>query len=118
MTDQPARPAMTMGEIRKALGHTDPPVLVEATRYAVSVLPRHDVNFNAYVLHVQRRRDGWGITDGFGWLEGPNGHWTLDHYEAKSFTDLDDALAVARQLAPGVVCNGVTAAEAYRRTHA
>lgn len=117
MTDQPPRPAMTMREIRTALGHTDPPVLVEATQYTVSVLPRDDVNFNAHALYVQRKRGGWGITDGAGWVEGPNGHWTLDFYEALVFDDLAEALALARKLAPTVSVNGRTALDAYRRTH-
>jgi hypothetical protein len=117
MADQPGRPAMTMREIRTALGHTDPPVLVEATRYAVSVLPRNDVNFNAYALYVQRRRDGWGITDGAGWVADWQRHWTLDHYDALLFPELDDALTFARKLAPGHRVNGITAVEAYRRTH-
>lgn len=117
MTDQPGRPAMTMREIRTALGHTDPPVLVEATRYTVSVLPRDDVNFNAYALYVQRRRGGWGITDGAGWVADWQHRWTLDHYDALLFAELTDALALARKLAPGVTVNGATAIDAYRRTH-
>jgi hypothetical protein len=64
-----------------------------------------------------RRRKGWGITDGAGWIEGPTGHWTLDYYEAMDFTELNDALALARKLAPGVNVNGCTALDAYRRTH-
>jgi hypothetical protein len=117
MTEQSARPAMTMREIRTALGHTDPPIQIEATRYSVSMLPRDDANFHAYVIFVQRRDDGWGITDGLGWVEGPNGHWHLDYHEALTFAELDDALALARKLAPGRTAKGITAAEAYRRTH-
>jgi hypothetical protein len=33
------------------------------------------------------------------------------------FTELNDALALARKLAPGVNVNGCTALDAYRRTH-
>ncbi|MFE5301832.1 hypothetical protein [Streptomyces sp. NPDC056632] len=117
MTDRSSRPAMTMGEIRKALGYTDPPVLVEATRYSVSVLPHADINFHAYALYVQRRRDGWGITDGAGWVESRSGHWTLDSHDALAFPTPGPALALARKFAPGWVVNGITATEAYRRTH-
>jgi hypothetical protein len=92
-----------------------PEILVEATRYLVSLLPRGDADFNAFALYVQRRHDGWGITDGLGWVEGPNGHWHLDYYEALVFDELDDALALARKLAPGKRAKGITATEAHRR---
>lgn len=92
-----------------------PEVLVEATRYSVSLLPRDDVNFNAYALYVQRRRDGWGITDGHGWVEGHTGWMTLDSYEALVFPELDDALALARKIVPTVAVNGRTATDAYNR---
>ncbi|MFJ3537020.1 hypothetical protein ACIPQA_16305 [Streptomyces sp. NPDC090109] len=94
-----------------------PEVTVTATRYTVSLLPADDINHRAYALYVQQRSDGWGITDGFGWVEGPGGHWNLDYHEALTFAELDDALALARKLAPDYPVNGITAAEAYRRTH-
>lgn len=91
-------------------------ILVETTRYSVSLLPRGDSNFHSYALHVQRRRDGWGITDGAGWVESLTGHWTLDHYEALTFPTPEPALVLARKVAPNVTVNGITASEAYRRT--
>lgn len=94
-----------------------PEVLIEAVRYAVSVLPRDDINFHAYALYVQRRRNGWGITDGAGWIESRTGTWTLDHYEALDFPSLESALALARKIAPSWTVNGITATEAYHRTH-
>ncbi|MGW4703742.1 hypothetical protein [Streptomyces sp. NPDC004285] len=92
-----------------------PEILIEATRYSVSLLPRDDVNFNAFALHVQRRRDGWGITDGFGWVEGHTGYMTLDSYEALVFPELDDALDMARKIVPTISVNGYTATDAYSR---
>ncbi|MFB7359614.1 hypothetical protein [Streptomyces gardneri] len=92
-----------------------PEVLVEATRYSVSLLPRDDVNFNTFVLYVQLRRDGWGITDGLGWVEGYTGFMTLDSYEALVFAELDDALALARKMAPNIGAPGRTATDAYKR---
>ncbi|MFH8717270.1 hypothetical protein [Streptomyces zaomyceticus] len=92
-----------------------PEILVEATRYTVSLLPRYDINFNAFALHVQRRRDGWGITGGHGWVEGHAGWMTLDSYEALVFPELDDALALARKIAPTIGVNGHTATDAYNR---
>ena len=94
-----------------------PQVHVEATRYEVSVLPRGHANFNLFVLYVQHRRDGWGITDGAGWVASVAGHWTLDHYDALTFAALDDALAMARKLAPSRRAMGHTATDAYYRTH-
>jgi len=94
-----------------------PEVTVTATRYTVSLLPADDINHRTYALYVQHRSDGWGITDGAGWVEGPIGHWHLDYYEALTFAELDDALALARRLAPYYRVNGRTAAEAYRITH-
>lgn len=94
-----------------------PEVTVTATRYTVSLLSTDDVNYRAYALYVDRRRDGWGITDGAGWVESRTGTWTLDHYEALTFPTPEPALALARKIAPGWTVNGITAAEAYRRTH-
>ncbi|MFD5875667.1 hypothetical protein [Streptomyces sp. NPDC060322] len=94
-----------------------PEVLVEVTRYSVCVLPRGDINFTAFVMYVQRRRDGWGITDGAGWVASVTGQWTLDHYDALTFAELEDALSLARKLAPDRRINGHTAMDAYRRTH-
>lgn len=94
-----------------------PEVTVTATRYAVSLLPADDVNYRAYALYVDRRRDGWGITDGAAWVVSLDGHWSLNFDAAITRPDLDDALAIARRLAPMYRVNGITAAEAYRRTH-
>lgn len=94
-----------------------PEVTVTATRYTVSLLPANDINHHTYALNVVLRHDGWGITDGFSWIEGPGGHWHIDRHEALTFAELDDALALARRLAPGYRVNGRTAAEAYRITH-
>ncbi|MFE7509721.1 hypothetical protein ACFU8I_00545 [Streptomyces sp. NPDC057540] len=94
-----------------------PEVLVEATRYSVSVLPRDDINVRTYALYVERRRDGWGITDGSAWVVSLHGHWSLNYDAAITRPDLDDALAIARRLAPEYRVNGITATEAYHRTH-
>ncbi|WP_435601312.1 hypothetical protein [Streptomyces sp. C10-9-1] len=97
---------------------TQPPeATVEAVRYAVSVLPADDINFNAYALYVQRRRDGWGITDGAGWVETRTGTWTLDHYEALTFPTPEPALALAQRFALRRTVNGISVTEAYQRTH-
>ena len=123
MTEQPARPAMTMREIRTALGHTDPPVLVEVGRYEVSLLPRGDINRKYFTLFVENRGGGrWAVHDGHG-CYAADGTWAAGikpferpDWETTHRFDLDDALALARKLAPTVSVNGHTALDAYRRT--
>jgi hypothetical protein len=117
MTDQ--KPAMTMREIREGLGHMkpgEPEVLVSITRYAVSVLPANDINRKYFTLFVEPGRGGWIVTDGHGSYDADGG-WEPGRLGAHPFADYDDALALARKLAPGLTVNGHTAVEAYRRTH-
>ncbi|GHG15355.1 hypothetical protein ACFFSH_39355 [Streptomyces filamentosus] len=94
-----------------------PEVIVTATRYTVSLLPADDINHRAYALNVVLRQDGWGITDGAAWIVSVDGYWSLDYDAAITRPHLDDALALARRLAPGYRVNGRTAVEAYRITH-
>ena len=115
MTDQ--MPAKTMREIREGLGHVkpgDPEVIVSVTRYAVSVLPPGDINRKYFTLFVELGRDGWTVHDGHG-SYGADGEWEPGRLNAHAFADYDDALALARRLAPDVTVNGHTALEAYQR---
>lgn len=99
-----------------------PDVLVTATRYTVAVLPLDDINHRAYALYVELthvgpiRRAVWVVHD-MGGGYGPNGGWTPGIFSGAEYQDVDDALALARRLAPNRVVNGVTATDAYRRTH-
>ena len=114
------RPAMTMREIREGLGHVQPgqpEVLVSITRYAVSVLPANDINREYVALHVELSREGWIVHDGHGGYDADGG-WEPGRLGAHPFADYDDALALARELAPGLTVNGHTATEAYQRTQA
>lgn len=118
MTDQPTRPAVTMREARERLGHIQPgqpEVLVSITQYTVSVLPADDINHRNFALTVELTPRGWIVTDGH---SGYDTDGTAHHGEARwhPFADYDDALAVARRLAPGLTVNGHTATDAYRRT--
>ncbi|MET9953531.1 hypothetical protein ABZ135_18540 [Streptomyces sp. NPDC006339] len=126
MTDQPARPAMTMRDIRTALGHSEPPVLVEATRYEVSVLPFDDINRGSFTISVEARGEGrWAVSRHRQCLDA-NGNWSwesipserTDDWLAQHRFDLDTALSLARKAAPHLVVNGHTALDAYHRTHA
>lgn len=112
------KPAMTMREIREGLGHVkpgEPEVLVTITRYAVSVLPADDINRKYFTLFVELTHRGWIVTDGHGGYDSDGG-WEPGRLGAHPFADHDDALALARRLAPGVTVNGHTALEVYRRS--
>jgi hypothetical protein len=118
MTDP--KPAMTMREIRDRLGHTapaEPEVIVSVTRYTVSVIPADDINHRYFALIVEPTRRGtWAVTDGHGGYDR-DGRWTPGRDSGSEYADVDDALALARRLAPGLTVNGHTAVEAYQRTH-
>lgn len=96
---------------------TDSRVRVEVTRYTVSVLPEDSVNRGHYDLSVERRAPGrWAVC----WLSrclGADGEWDYeplpssredDWLESHRF-DLDTALRLAQEAAPGVTVNGMTA---------
>jgi hypothetical protein len=117
MTDQ-TRPAMTMREIREELGHVkpgQPEVIVSITRYTVSVLPAGDVNHRYFALFVEMTRRGtWVVTDGHGGYDR-DGNWSAGSWSGAEYAYVDEALALARHLAPRVTVNGHTAIEARRR---
>lgn len=95
---------------------------VQATRYTVSVLPVDDINHRYYALHVElirvgpTRRAVWVVHDKAGGYD-LDGHWTPGISSGAEFRDVEDALAVARRLAPRLIVNGRTVLDAYRRTH-
>ncbi|MDR3083097.1 MAG: hypothetical protein LBV60_19625 [Streptomyces sp.] len=112
-------PAMTMREIREALGHVkpgQPDVIVSVTRYEVSVLPREDINRRYFTLFVELTRGGWIVHDGHGGYD-VDGDWAPGLAVAHEFADYSDAIALAKRLAPNVTVNGHTATEAYHRTY-
>jgi hypothetical protein len=92
-----------------------PEPIVTVTRYEVSVLPRNDINRKFFTLFVELARDGWIVHDGHGGYD-IDGDWAPGLAVAHAFADYDDALALAKTLAPNVTVNGHTATEAYQRT--
>jgi hypothetical protein len=94
----------------------EPEVLVAITRYTVSVIPADDINRRYFTLFVELMRDGWVVSDGHAFYAGED-TWQPAQWLAYRFADVDDALALARRLAPGLTVNGHTAVEAYQRTH-
>lgn len=95
---------------------SEPEVLVSITRYAVSVLPPGDINRKYFTLFVELGRDGWTVHDGHFAYQG-DGTWQPGQGTAHRFADYDEALALAREIAPEMTVNGHTAVDAYRRTH-
>lgn len=92
-----------------------PEVLVDITRYEVSVLPADDINRRHHVLYVDRTRRGtWIVNDGHGGYD-IDGDWAPGLAVAHEFADYDDALDLARRLAPNLAANGRTAAEVHRQ---
>jgi hypothetical protein len=95
---------------------TVPEVITQITRYEVSVLPVGDINRRYFSLYVElTRRGGWIVNDGHGGFNA-NGNWEPGHLNVHEFADHDDALNLARRLAPGITVNGHTATDAYRRS--
>lgn len=96
---------------------------VRVTRYEVSVLPGDDVNYPLYVLAVEARGAGrWAVVRHRQCL-GVDGEWSWesvpsereDEWLAAHRFDLDTALRLARESAPGVIVNGMTAARVLER---
>lgn len=94
-----------------------PEPIVSITRYEVSLLPCGDINRKYFTLFVELNRNGWTVHDGHGGY-GANGEWEPGRLNAYPFADYDDALALARRLAPSVTVNGHTARDAYLRAQA
>lgn len=102
-----------------------PEVLVEPTRYEVSVLPFDDINRSSFTITVEARGEGrWAVCrhrqcldiDGaWSWEALPSNRH--DEWLATHRFDLDTALKLAREAAPHLRVNGHTALDAYRRTH-
>lgn len=126
MTDQPRR-AMTMREIRESLGHVQPgqpEVIVQITRYEVSVLPEDDINRSVFTINVENRgNDRWAVVRHQRCMNA-QGEWSWERVPSEREDEwLDEhrfnrmtALELARWAAPRIVVNGETAVDAYRRT--
>ncbi|MFJ3289936.1 hypothetical protein ACIPMW_32210 [Streptomyces sp. NPDC086669] len=94
-----------------------PELIVSITRYEVSVLPHDDINRRYFTLFVELSRGGWIVHDGHGGYD-IDGDWAPGLAVAHKFADYEDALDLAKRLAPNVTVNGHTATDAYRRTQA
>lgn len=91
---------------------------VEVTRYRVSCLPAEHIDSQHFALTVERRNvnpDRWCVTDG-AYCYRKDGHRSYesnpssrtDRFKKAYRFSLDDALALAKRLAPKMTVNGHT----------
>ena len=99
------------------------PVRVEPTTYTVSILPDDNVNASHYRIEVVWRAPGsWAVLHG-GWCLGVDGAWEYEmqpssrtsDWLARHRFDFETALRMAREAAPDVECNTITARQVYER---
>lgn len=91
---------------------------VEVTRYQVSCLPSDHVDAHHFTLYVERRNvdpDRWAVTNGFGCYDADGNHEyesrpssRTDEFKREFRHSLDDALALAKRIAPTMTVNGHT----------
>jgi hypothetical protein len=103
-----------------------PEPTVRITEYSVSCLPQDDVNADLFTLTVVERAPGrWAVTrgsfcydaDGKREFESnPTGR--TEEFRARFRFTLDDALALAKRVAPTMTVNGRTVADVLARTDA
>jgi hypothetical protein len=98
---------------------TAPEVEVRPTAYAVSCLPPEHIDAYLFTLHVEwRNKDRWCVTDG-AYCYRKDGHKSYesnpssrtDRFKKAYRHSLDDALALAKRLAPKMTVNGHTVQE-------
>lgn len=105
------------------LHHIHCPGPAMATEYTICALPEGDINHGSYAITVAYRGDGrWAVLH-HRWCLGTDGVWDFEMrpseredewLDAHRF-DLDTALRLAAEAAPGVEVNGITAAEVAAR---
>lgn len=94
-----------------------------ATRYTVNLLPETDINSHVFEITVEYRGNGrWAVLR-HGQCLDQYGVWEYElrpsereeDWIATHRFDLDTALRLAKEAAPGVMVNGLTAAGALAR---
>ncbi|MEU1088909.1 hypothetical protein ABZ401_19100 [Streptomyces sp. NPDC005892] len=95
-----------------------PEPIVTTVRHEVSIFPVGDINRKYFTLRVdQTRRGTWVVTNGtYGY--GGDDRWHFGYDSGAEYDNPDDAIALARRLAPDLKVNGATATEVYNRTRA
>lgn len=98
---------------------TSSEVDVLVTEYEVSILPRDDINRSAWSLNVAYRGHGLYAVIAHRCCLSSSGSWDYeaipsereDEWIAEHRFPLEEALRLAAEHAPNVVCNGKTAVE-------
>lgn len=96
------------------------------TEITVSVVPEGDVNRHLFEVKVVYRGDGRYAVTHLGYCLGADGEWEYephpsareDDWLATHRFDHDTAYRLAIEVAPGIECNGLTAAEYMARRKA
>lgn len=94
-----------------------------ATRYTVSLLPETDINSHVFEITVEYRGHGLWAVLRHGRCLDHDGQWDYelrssereDEWIAAHRFDLDTALTLAKEAAPLVMVNGLTAADILAR---
>lgn len=107
---------------------TDTPIpepSVRVTNYVVTVLPEDNINQPTWSIDVTYRGEGrWALMRGSLTLNRTDGRWEWNSIPedgreewlaAHRFTDVDEALAVAKAMAPFLRINGLTALDVLAR---
>lgn len=99
---------------------TTPEPTVRVAKYGVSCLPRNHPSYRHFVVWVTERSPGkWGVSDGCdiydadgkaSWQPLPSEQ--REEWRARHHFDLDTALTLAKRIAPTLVVNGYTVADA------
>jgi hypothetical protein len=106
--------------------NTTTAVTTRPTTYTVSALPEDDINADLFAITVEYRGRGlWAVkrlsqclaADG-SWSYEPTPSGREDDWLAEHRFSREEALRLAEAAAPGVTVNGITVAEALRRTAA
>lgn len=98
-------------------------VFTRPTQYEVTAWPgpSNSTNRYLYVLHVEwRGESGWCVTDGFGCYraDGAREYEPIpssrdDKFKSRTRFPLDEALKLAKSIAPTMTVNGKTGAECW-----
>jgi hypothetical protein len=102
---------------------THPEVQVLPAEYWVSILPRDDINASTWSCQVAYRgRDRWAVVH-YGQCLSRDGKWDYeripsereDEWLAEHRFSLDEAIERAKQVAPHLRTNGLTAVDVLER---
>jgi len=88
-----------------------PEPVVTVSQYTVSCLPSDHPEQHHFAVVVRSRGDGrWTVSDGFDYF-APTGEYSADPWPMSE----NDALELAKRIAPTMVVQGHTVAEALAR---